>query len=160
MSLPLAEALQQCRRHAEVLRSARADLPQRFEEAHWRVPGAGLVRATDQFVLRFIKLQDTLGEHVLRRFAVEVLGEPVEDAALIDVVTRLERFGLLELREWMQWRALRNVLTHEYPGRPDLRAAVLNQALAAAERLQALLGRLEGRLQARAADAAEGPDGA
>lgn len=154
MSLPLADALLQCQRHADVLRSARADLPPRFDEADWVAPGAGLVRATDQFVLRFIKLQDTLGEHVLRRYATEVLGEPVEDAALIDVLARLERIGLLAAREWMQWRALRNALTHEYPGRPDLRAAVLNQALAAEERLQALLGRLQSR---PAGAAAAGP---
>lgn len=46
MSLPLADALLQCQRHADVLRSARADLPSRFEEAHWVAPGAGLVRAS------------------------------------------------------------------------------------------------------------------
>jgi hypothetical protein len=142
VSLPLADGLAQCRRHAEVLRSAKADLPSRFDEATLAAADGAVVRATDQFVLRFIKLQDTLGEHVLRRFATEVLGEPVEDAPLIDVVARLERFGLLDAREWLRCRALRNALTHEYPDQPELRAAILNEALTQADRLADLVREL------------------
>jgi hypothetical protein len=139
VSLPLAEGLVQCRRHAEVLHSAKADLPSRFDEATLAAADAALVRTTDQFVLRFIKLQDTLGDHVLRRFATEVLGEPLEDAPLIDVLARLERFGLLDAREWLRCRALRNALTHEYPDRLEIRAAILNEALVQADRLGALV---------------------
>lgn len=145
MTQPLREALAQCRRHAVVLAQARADLPPRFDTAHVLSPSDALVRAGDQFVLRFIKLQDTLGEQVLRPFTVEVLGEPVSDLPLIDVLNRLERYGFLRLHDWARWRALRNALTHEYPDRPDLRVAVLNDALDAADGLAALLGRLEVR---------------
>lgn len=158
MTQPLVEALAQCRRHADVLAKARADLPARFETAHVLSPTDALVRAGDQFVLRFIKLQDTLGEQVLRPFTAEVLGEPVSDLPLIDVLNRLERYGYLRLHDWARWRALRNALTHEYPDRPDLRVAVLNDALQAASGLEALLARLETRWAASgaagAADAA------
>lgn len=145
MTQPLGEALAQCRRHADVLAHARADLPERFDAVHVLSPSDALVRAGDQFVLRFIKLQDTLGEQVLRPFTAEVLGEPVTDLPLIDVLNRLERFGYLRLRDWARWRALRNALTHEYPDRPDLRVAVLNDALDAADGLAGLLARLESR---------------
>lgn len=145
MTQPLREALAQCRGDADVLAQARADLPARFDTAHVLSPSDALVRAGDQFVLRFIKLQDTLGEQVLRPFTVEVLGEPVQDLPLIDVLNRLERYGFLQLRDWARWRALRNALTHEYPDRPDLRVAMLNDALGAADGLAALLARLERR---------------
>lgn len=145
MSLPLADGLMQCRRHAEVLRSARADLPAHFDAAALAQADVAMVRAIDQLVLRFIKLQDTLGEHVLRPFAAQVLGEPVEDAPLIDVLQRLERFGFLDPRQWMRWRALRNSLTHEYPGRLDIRAAILNEALVASDQIDGLVGQLERR---------------
>jgi hypothetical protein len=97
VTLPMKDALLQCRRHAEVLRSAVADLPTRFDEQKVRSSDPALVRATDPFVLRFIELQDTLGEHVLRAFAVDVLAEPVADLPLIDVLNRLERYGFVEL---------------------------------------------------------------
>ena len=146
MTLPLAEAVQQCRRHADVLTSAMADLPPRFAVEHVRAPDPGLVRTTDQFVLRFIKLQDTLGEHVLRTFTGDVLGEPVSDLPLIDVLNRLERYGFLELRRWARWSALRNSLTHEYPEHPEIRAALLNEALDATPGLVDLLDRIQQRV--------------
>lgn len=147
MTLPLAEALQQCRRHAEVLTSATADLPLRFDVEQIRSPAPALVRTVDQFVLRFIKLQDTLGEHVLRPFTADVLGEPVSDLPLIDVLNRLERYGFVELRRWARWRALRNSLTHEYLEHPEIRTALLNEALDAAPGLVDLLAAIEQRVR-------------
>ena len=61
-----------------------------------------LIRTIDQFVLRFIKLQDPLGEHVLRAFASEALAEPVSDLPLIDVLARLERYGVLDAAQWVR----------------------------------------------------------
>ncbi len=151
MSVPLRDALQQCRRHADVLAKASADLPPTFELSHVLTPDDALVRVGDQFVLRFIKLQDTLGEQVLRPFTADVLGEPVSDLPLIDVLNRLERFGFVALADWARWRTLRNALTHEYPDRPELRVAILNDALDAARGLEALLARLEARVAATGA---------
>lgn len=100
-------------------------------------------------MLRFIKLQDTLGEHVLRAFASEVLAEPVSDLPLIDVLARLERYGVLDAAQWARWRALRNSLTQEYPDHPEMRAAVLEEAREAAGALDRLVGRLDSRLAGR-----------
>jgi len=66
MTLPMADALSQCQRHAEVLASAMDEMPRSFGAADVQSAAAALVRTTDQFVLRFIKLQDTLGEQALR----------------------------------------------------------------------------------------------
>lgn len=149
MALPLTEALAQCARHAEVLAQAIADLPPLFDAALVQCDDPALLRTTDQFVLRFIELQDTLGEHVLRAFTADVLGEPVADLPLIDVLNRLERYGYLTATGWLRWRALRNSLTHEYPDRPDIRAAILNEARQAAGSLLGLLRRLRDRTVTR-----------
>lgn len=148
MTLPLPDALDQCRRHADVLRSALVDLPERFDPAAVLEADSPLLRTVDQFVLRFIKLQDTLGEHVLRAFATEVLAEPLNDSPLIDVLVRLERYGFLDVNAWARWRALRNSLTHEYPEHPEIRAALLGQARQAATALASLVDRLAARLAA------------
>jgi hypothetical protein len=142
MTLPLSDALSQCARHAAVLQLAMTRIPQPVTAALVHEADEDLVRSTDQFALRFIKLQDTLGEHVLRPFAADVLGEPVSDLSLIDVLNRLERFGYLSASQWLRWRALRDALTHEDPEQPQIRSAVLNESIGAALGMVALLDRL------------------
>jgi uncharacterized protein with HEPN domain len=75
-----------------------------------------------------------------------VLAEPVSDLPLIDVLARLERYGVLDSAQWARWRALRNSLTHEYPGHPETRIAVLEEARAAAGVLSRLVEQLDSRL--------------
>jgi hypothetical protein len=128
------------------MKSALADLPNPLDAGALAADEDFLIRAIDQFVLRFIKLQDTLGEHVLRAFASEVLAEPVSDLPMIDVLARLERYGFLDSVQWARWRALRNSLTHEYPGHPETRIAVLEEARAAAGALDRLVEQLDSRL--------------
>ena len=145
MTAPLREALRQCERHVAVLQAALADLPSPLTVEHAASADPPLVRLLDQFILRFVKLQDTLGEQVLRRFTAETLGEPVSDLPLIDVLNRLERFGYLDAARWARWRALRNSLTHEYPEHPEIRAALLNEAVAATSGLADLVARIASR---------------
>jgi hypothetical protein len=128
------------------MKGALADLPNPLDVGAVAADEGALIRTIDQFVLRFIKLQDTLGEHVLRAFASEVLAEPVSDLPLIDVLARLERYGVLDSAQWARWRALRNSLTHEYPGHPETRIAVLEEARAAAGVLSRLVEQLDSRL--------------
>lgn len=127
------------------MQAAMADMPAVFDVTTVLAEDPMQVRATDQFVLRFIKLQDTLGEHVLRSFAVESLAEPLNDAPLIDVLNRLERYGYVQASQWARWRTLRNALTHDYPGQPEIRVAVLEEARRAAMGLTDLLARVQAR---------------
>ena len=66
MSLPLDVALRQCERHASVMLDALNQIPQPLTSALLQHASPELIRLIDQFVLRFTKLQDTLGMHVLR----------------------------------------------------------------------------------------------
>jgi hypothetical protein len=61
VTLPLRVALDQCLRHASLMKSALADLPNPLDAGALAADEDFLIRAIDQFVLRFIKLQDTLG---------------------------------------------------------------------------------------------------
>ncbi|MBH2042259.1 MAG: hypothetical protein I8H87_01715 [Comamonadaceae bacterium] len=100
MSLPLDVALSQCVRHASIMNDALSQIPCPLTGDQLHQASPELIRLLDQFVLRFIKLQDTLGTHVLRQFAVQVLAEPVEDSAFIDVLNLLERRGYLMVDQW------------------------------------------------------------
>lgn len=102
-----------------------------------------LIRLLDQFVLRFTKLQDTLGAHVLRQFATQILLEPVEETAFIEVLNLLERRGYLMADQWALQRSTRNALTHEYPDDPLRQALALTAAQAAASQLVEWLQKIQ-----------------
>ncbi len=127
------------------MQGALADMPATWNADAVAHDDLAVLRTVDQFVYRFIKLQDTLGEHVLRTFASQILAEPVNDAPLIDVLNRLEKYGYLEAAQWARWRSLRNALTHEYPDHPDTRIAVLEEARHAANALAGLVERIGGQ---------------
>jgi hypothetical protein len=139
MSLPLQDALRQCQSHAQHLQSALADIPLPVTLATLNDADPHVIRALDQMILRFIKLQDTIGEHVLRGFTLSVLLEPLEDAPLSDVLNRLEKLGYLTVKDWLVQRKLRNALTHEYPDQSDRQAAALNATIVASQQLIAWL---------------------
>ena len=73
------------------------------------------IKAIDSFIYRFTKIQDKMGD----KFFPAVLRELQEyknAMALIDVLNRLEKLELLKNSDdWIDYRKLRNALTHEYP---------------------------------------------
>jgi hypothetical protein len=146
MSLPLPEALRVCRLHLSALQGALAAARLPVSAQALQSAGMDRIRALDQAVLRYLKLQDVLGEHVLRRFAVETLREPLENQPMLDILERLERLGFLDADDWMATRRLRNQLTHDYPEDPERQAALLNQLPAASAQLTAVLRRIETRV--------------
>jgi hypothetical protein len=80
---------------------------------------------TDAFVMRFGRLQDTLGDKLLPVY-LRALGEPV--GAAIDNLDRAERLGLFpSAQTWTGARKLRNQMVHDYVRDPVLLAEALNR---------------------------------
>ena len=77
------------------------------------------IKTIDTFIYRFIKLQDMMGDKLFRIFLDE-LGEYKDNMSLIDVLDKLEKLNLIDnSQQWMEYRKLRNKLTHEYPSNED-----------------------------------------
>jgi len=73
------------------------------------------IQAIDQFIYRFIKLQDELGEKTFK-FLLLALKEDVEGKPFLEILARLEQLGILSNEDiWLTFRELRNELAHEYP---------------------------------------------
>jgi len=77
------------------------------------------IKTVDTFIYRFIKLQDIMGEKLFKSFLNEI-GEYKNSMSLLDVLDKLEKFEIIDnANRWMQYRKLRNQLTHEYPNNED-----------------------------------------
>lgn len=77
------------------------------------------IKTIDSFIYRFTKVQDRMGEKFFP-LVLQELYEYKSNMALIDVLNRLEKLELLESSEqWIAYRKLRNLLTHEYPDNED-----------------------------------------
>jgi phytoene dehydrogenase-like protein len=88
------------------------------------------VQIWDQFILRFTKLQDTLGTRFYPAL-LDFLQEPSSTQAMLDKLNRLEQLGFLDkASDWSVLRAIRNQFAHDYPQDEQLKAAYLNEAIA------------------------------
>jgi len=86
------------------------------------------VRALDQFVFRFSKLQDALGLRLYPAL-LQAGGDWRDEQTFLDRLHLLERLKILSsVEDWTQLRQLRNLLAHEYPDDPGRNAAALNLA--------------------------------
>jgi len=97
------------------------------------------VQDWDQLILRFAKLQDTMGSRLFPA-VLEALQEGYEDRPMIDKLHRLEKLGYLGSAElWHGLRVIRNRFAHDYSEDDALKAAYLNEAAQAVAVLEALL---------------------
>ncbi len=77
------------------------------------------IKTVDTFIYRFIKLQDLMGDKLFKVF-LNALGEYRDNMSLLDVLDKLEKFEIIDSsKDWMEYRKLRNKLTHEYPNSED-----------------------------------------
>lgn len=129
IQLKLEKLVRECDRHL-----------QRIEHAYLKMSGfmpldsvcyltltEDEVEHIDQFLFRFAKLQDAMGEKLfvgLLEFLEEA--EP-RSKPFIDILNRLEQLGLLDDKNiWLTLRKIRNDIAHQYEDEPQLAAEALN----------------------------------
>ncbi|MDX8409994.1 MAG: hypothetical protein R8J84_08170 [Mariprofundales bacterium] len=96
----------------------------------------------DSFVFRLIKVQDMMGERLFRALLV-ALAEDRDAMTMLDVLDRLEKLGLIpSAQQWLDYRNLRNVLTHEYPENSADRIDALRAARLAFDDIEAIFHRM------------------
>lgn len=72
----------------------------------------------DQLNFRFSKLQDTVGESILKGILI-LSYENVEKMTFIDILNRLEKLDILDKNRWLELREVRNEIAHEYSFNQD-----------------------------------------
>jgi len=102
------------------------------------------IASIDQYLFRFAKLQDAIGERLMVLF-LEYLQEPnPKGKAFIDILNRLEQLGWLEDRStWMELRKIRNSIAHQYEDEPEFAAEGLNTIFTKAPVLEGIYNHLK-----------------
>ncbi|GEM_PF-113148 len=106
------------------------------------------VQDVDQFILRFTKLQDTMGSRLFPAI-LHYLTEPFDERPMLDKLNRLEKLGFINsVEKWQTVRNIRNKFAHDYPNDLDKNAAQLNLAFESVMDLYAMLTTIKTRLKA------------
>lgn len=88
----------------------------------------------DQFLFRFSKLQDSMGEKLFSTLLL-LLGEDYSNKPFIDILNRLEKLELLNRQDWMDLRKIRNDVAHEYSFNVEELTDSLNNIFAVKDRM-------------------------
>jgi hypothetical protein len=73
------------------------------------------VKSIDTFVFRFIKIQDLIGDKLFKEL-LSLVGNYKDNMTMLDLLDKLEKIEIIEnVDDWLEYRKLRNELTHEYP---------------------------------------------
>jgi hypothetical protein len=67
----------------------------------------------DQLNFRFSKLQDSVGESIIKSLLI-LSKEPIEKMTFLDMLNRLDKLEILEKDRWLELREVRNEIAHEY----------------------------------------------
>ena len=89
----------------------------------------------DMLTSRFAKLQDTIGAQIFPAL-LTALEEDTAQKSFLDILNRLEKLEILPSTQyWRKLREVRNHITHEYPGHPEIMIKNLNTSIAYIEQL-------------------------
>jgi predicted nucleotidyltransferase len=120
--------IQECEKHLQRLKYAKSELKNRFPLtlASYENLSEEDIQAIDQFIYRFSKLQDTIGEKLIK-IVFSLYEENIDKFTFIDILNRLEKAEILSTKEWRELRDIRNELSHNYEDEPLKSSIVLNK---------------------------------
>jgi len=148
--LKTQKVIKECEKHLQRLRYAKNELKDIFpltQEAYQNLSQED-VQAIDQFIYRFSKLQDTIGEKLIK-IIFSLYEENIEKYTFIDILNRLEKADVLTAQAWKELRNIRNELSHNYEDEPMESTIVLNKVYEKEEVLELIYQNLKNVLQTK-----------
>ena len=101
------------------------------------------VKTIDQYLFRFSKLQDTIGEKLFKL----IIDEFVENSfklSFIDILNRLEKIGIISsVNDWKSLRSVRNNISHQYDDDSEEMADAINKMFAQKDVLLEIYGNIQ-----------------
>jgi len=116
----LEQKLYECNRHVEKLNNAKEYLTDIMPLTLEQYININKIQSSfiDQMNFRFSKLQDTIGESLLKGILL-LVKEDVKRMTFLDILNRLEALDVLDKNIWLNLREVRNEIAHEYSFNQD-----------------------------------------
>ncbi len=125
----LEKIVYECDKHLERMSSAARKMANTMppDEEKYIALGEDEIQNIDQFLFRFAKLQDGMGQKLFKTVLV-FLGEEIEGKPFIDILNQMEKIHLIDAaNDWMKLRDDRNELSHNYKNQPQEMSVALNK---------------------------------
>jgi predicted nucleotidyltransferase len=126
--LKVEKLLKECDKHLQRINEAYSDMSafMLLTGTKYENLSKDEVQAIDQYLFRFSKLQDSMGEKLFKA----LLGrfeENTDRLPFLDVIKKLEKYVAMDIaNEWHDLRKIRNQLAHEYEDNPIEMANIIN----------------------------------
>lgn len=115
-NLKIEKIFQECARHLQRISEAYSDMStfMPLTATKYENLSKDEVQAIDQYLFRFSKLQDSMGEKLFR-VLVGRFEENTDKLSSLDVIKKMEKYAEIDIaNEWLDLRNIRNQLAHEY----------------------------------------------
>lgn len=140
-TLKLEKIFKECDKHLQRINEAYGDMAafMPLNAVKYDELSKQQVQAIDQYLFRFSKLQDTMGEKLFKLFLAR-FEENIDRLPFIDILNKLEKYLNIALaNEWQDLRKIRNQLAHEYEDDAIEMANMLNLIYAKRKSLNAFI---------------------
>jgi len=147
--IKLQKYFNECDKHLQRIEEAYTDIessiPLTVEK--YKTLSKDEVQDIDQYLYRFSKLQDTLGEKIFR--VILNIYEPSHTSiSFIDLLHKLEKLDFLDnAKEWMHLRDKRNTIAHQYDDEPFEMTQAINDILQQKDILKAIYVKVKIKMQ-------------
>jgi len=115
-NLKIEKIFQECAKHLQRINEAYSDMSAFMPLTATKYENLSKddVQAIDQYLFRFAKLQDSMGEKLFR-VLVGRFEENTDKLSFLDIIKKMEKYIDMDIaNEWHDLRNIRNQLSHEY----------------------------------------------
>ena len=129
INLKMEKLIVECDKHLERINSAylKMSVFMPLDAKKFQLLTDDEIEHIDQFLFRFAKLQDAMGEKLFLLLLEFLKEENTRNKPFIDILNRLEQLGLLQDKNvWLELRKIRNNTAHQYEDEPQQAAEGLN----------------------------------
>jgi len=142
------KVINECDKHLKRLNYASNQLKKVFPltEKSYENLSEDNIQDIDQLLYRFSKLQDTIGEKLLK-ITISLYEENIEQFTFIDILNKLEKRDILLTQDWKMLRGIRNELSHNYDDNPYESSILLNKVYSKQDILIAIYENLKSRIR-------------
>jgi len=129
--IKLKKYFNECDKHLQRIEEAYADIENSIPLTvqKYKTLSKDEVQDIDQYLYRFSKLQDTLGDKIFR-LVLNIYEPNNESIPFLDLLNKLEKLNFLEnTKEWINLRDKRNKIAHQYDDEPFEMTQAINDIL-------------------------------